>query len=92
MSNFLRTNINYRYFAKQYLKGDVSLFQLASAQSTTTVNTGDIIFQLVSLVFLLAIPVGIIIFVVIIRRRNSRLKRVEEKLDKLLADKDNSKV
>lgn len=68
------------------------MFLLASAQSTTTVNTGDIIFQLVSLVFLLAIPVSVIIFIVILKRRNSRLKRVEEKLDKLLADKDNSKV
>ncbi|MGG4166426.1 hypothetical protein ABEW00_02940 [Rossellomorea vietnamensis] len=68
------------------------MFLLASAQSTTTVNTGDIIFQLMSLLFLLAIPVGIIIFVVILRRRNSRLKRVEEKLDNLLADKDNGKV
>ncbi|MCA0147176.1 hypothetical protein LCD52_00085 [Rossellomorea vietnamensis] len=68
------------------------MFLFASAQSSTTVNTGDIIFQLVSLVFLLAIPVGIILFVVILRRRNSRLKRVEEKVDKLLADKDNSKV
>ncbi|UTE76736.1 hypothetical protein [Rossellomorea sp. KS-H15a] len=88
MSNFLRANINLHTI----LKGDVSLFLFASAQSTTSVNTGDIIFQLVSLVFLLAIPVGIILFVVILRRRNSRLKRVEEKLDKLLADKDNSKV
>ncbi|PFA69222.1 hypothetical protein CN378_04945 [Bacillus sp. AFS015802] len=68
------------------------MFLLASAQSTATLNTGDIIFQLMSLLFLLAIPVGIIIFVVILRRRNSRLKRVEEKLDKLLGDKDNSKV
>jgi high-affinity nickel permease len=88
MSNFLRANINLHTI----LKGDGPLFLFASAQSTTTVNTGDIIFQLVSLVFLLAIPVGIIILVVILRRRNSRLKRVEEKLDKLLADKDNSKV
>ncbi|WP_034756636.1 hypothetical protein [Rossellomorea vietnamensis] len=68
------------------------MFLFALAQSTTTVNTGDIIFLLVSLVLLLAIPVGIIVLVVILRRRNSRLKRVEEKLDKLLADKDNSKV
>ncbi|OXS59536.1 hypothetical protein B0G93_1106 [Bacillus sp. V-88] len=68
------------------------MFLFASAQSTTAVNTGDIIFQLVSLVFLLAIPVGIIVLVVILRRRNSRLKRVEEKLDKLLADKDNSRL
>ncbi|MCR8848373.1 hypothetical protein NQ095_08165 [Rossellomorea sp. SC111] len=67
------------------------MFLLASAQSST-VNTGDIIFQLVSLLFLLAIPVGIIILIVILRRRNSRLKRVEEKLDKLLADKDNSNI
>ena len=88
MSNFLRANINLHTI----LKGDVSLFLFASAQSTTSVNTGDIIFQLVSLVFLLAIPVGIIIFVVILRRRNSRLKRVEEKLDKLISDKENGRV
>jgi Flp pilus assembly protein TadB len=70
------------------------LFLLASAQSTATINTGDIIFQLMSLLFLFAIPVGIIIFVVVLRRRNrnSRLKRVEEKLDKLILDKDNGKV
>ncbi|MCA1057658.1 hypothetical protein LCL96_01845 [Rossellomorea aquimaris] len=65
---------------------------LASAQSTATFNTGDIIFQLLSLLFLLTIPVGIIIFIVVLRRRNSRLKRVEEKLDKLISDKENGRV
>ncbi|NMH67883.1 hypothetical protein HF072_03675 [Bacillus sp. RO3] len=68
------------------------MFLQASAQSTTAVNTGDIIFQLMSFLFLLAIPVGIIIFVVVLRRRTSRLKRVEEKLDKIISEKDNSKV
>ncbi|KPL61008.1 hypothetical protein [Rossellomorea vietnamensis] len=68
------------------------MFLLASAQSTTSVNTGDIIFQLISLLFLLAIPVCIIIFVVVLRKRNNRLRRVEEKLDKLLSNKENDKV
>jgi hypothetical protein len=74
------------------LEGEVSLFLLASAQSTAGINTGDIIFQLISFLFLLTIPVGIIIFVVFLRRRNNRLKRVEEKLDKLISDKDNGKI
>jgi hypothetical protein len=74
------------------LEGEVSLFLLASAQSIAGINTGDIIFQLISFLFLLTIPVGIIIFVVFLRRRNNRLKRVEEKLDKLISDKDNGKI
>ena len=65
------------------------MFLLASAQSTAAINTGDIIFQLFSFLFLLTIPVGIIVFLVVLRRRNSRLKRVEDKLDKLLTDKNN---
>ncbi|MDX8342216.1 hypothetical protein [Rossellomorea sp. YZS02] len=67
------------------------MFLLASAQSTATINTGDIIFQLFSFLFLLAIPAVIILLVVVLRKRNNRLKRVEEKLDKLLADQENDK-
>jgi heme/copper-type cytochrome/quinol oxidase subunit 2 len=68
------------------------LFLLASAQSTVEINTGDIIFQLITFLIVLTIPVCVIIFVVVFRRRNSRLKRVEEKLDKLISDKDNEKL
>jgi hypothetical protein len=65
------------------------LYLLASVGG---VNTGDIIFQLVSFFLLLAIPVGIIIVVVVFRKRNSRQKRIEEKLDKLLSDKEKEKL
>jgi hypothetical protein len=65
------------------------LYLLASVGG---VNTGDIIFQLVSFLLLLAIPVGIIIVVVVFRKRNSRQKRIEEKLDKLLSDKEKEKL
>jgi F0F1-type ATP synthase membrane subunit b/b' len=65
------------------------LYLLASVGG---VNTGDIIFQLVSFLLLLAIPVGVIIVVVVFRKRNSRQKRIEEKLDKLLSDKEKEKL
>ena len=67
------------------------MFLFASAQSTAAINTGDILFQLISFLFLLSIPVVIILFVVVLRKRNSRLKRVEEKLDQLLSDKEKEK-
>lgn len=72
--------------------GGISVFLLASAQSTAGINTGDIIFQLITFLIVLAIPVGIIVLVVVFRRRNSRLQRVEEKLDKLISDKENEKL
>ncbi|MFC4321284.1 hypothetical protein [Litchfieldia salsa] len=52
-------------------------------------NIGDIIFQLIAFVMVLAIPLGIIILVVTYRKGMSRLKRVEDKLDKLLSVKEN---
>jgi hypothetical protein len=51
-------------------------------------NVGDIIFQLIMLFIILAIPLTIITVVVAIRKNNNRLKRVEEKLDKLLTEKE----
>ncbi|MBW3111654.1 hypothetical protein KYJ26_07430 [Bacillus sp. MCCB 382] len=68
------------------------MFLLASAQSTATINTGDIIFQLISFIIFLAIPVAIILIVVVLWKRNNRLKRVEEKVDKLLGDQENDKM
>lgn len=67
------------------------MFLLASAQATAGINTGDIIFQLIMFLFVLAIPLGIITVVIVFKKRNSRLKRVEEKLDILLSEKNNEK-
>ena len=47
-------------------------------------NAGDILFQLLAFVFLLTIPAIIVILFFIFKRRNDRLKRVEEKIDHLL--------
>ena len=47
-------------------------------------NAGDILFQLLAFVFLLTIPAIIVILFFIFKRRNHRLKRVEEKIDHLL--------
>ena len=68
------------------------MFLLASAQSTATINIGDIIFQLISFTIFLAIPVAIILIVVVLWKRNNRLKRVEEKVDKLLGEQENDKM
>ncbi|MGD6802766.1 hypothetical protein FZC79_15990 [Rossellomorea vietnamensis] len=52
-------------------------------------NGGDIAFQLFMFLFMLGIPAAIIMIVVVgIRNRKSRLNRIEEKLDKLLQEKD----
>ncbi|MBX9975892.1 hypothetical protein [Cytobacillus firmus] len=50
-------------------------------------NTGDILFQLLAFAFLLTIPAFMVILFFIFKRRNGRLKRVEEKLDRLLENK-----
>lgn len=53
------------------------------------INMGDIIFQLMSFLILLGIPlVLIIIFSKARKTRNNRLDRIEEKLDQLLAEKE----
>jgi low affinity Fe/Cu permease len=50
-------------------------------------NIGDIIFQL--LLSVIGIPIVIVGVILIINKRNKRLKRVEEKLDKLIEEKEN---
>ncbi|MDF2038327.1 hypothetical protein P2R12_15280 [Cytobacillus oceanisediminis] len=52
-------------------------------------NGGDILFQLLAFAFLLTIPAIIFILFFIFKKRNDRLKRVEEKLDRLLENKGN---
>ncbi|MEK3856150.1 hypothetical protein [Cytobacillus sp. FSL H8-0458] len=47
-------------------------------------NAGDILFQLLAFSFLLTIPGILVIFFFIFKRRNDRLKRMEEKLDQIL--------
>ncbi|RBP92900.1 hypothetical protein DFO70_10629 [Cytobacillus firmus] len=47
-------------------------------------NAGDILFQLLAFAFLLTIPAIIVILFFIFKRRNDRLKRVEETIDHLL--------
>lgn len=47
-------------------------------------NAGDILFQLLAFAFLLTIPALMVILFFIFKRRNDRLKRVEEKLDQIL--------
>ncbi|MBN8202167.1 hypothetical protein [Bacillus sp. NTK034] len=47
-------------------------------------NAGDILFQLLAFAFLLTVPAIIVILFFIFKRRNDRLKRVEEKLGRLL--------
>lgn len=67
-------------------EGEFALYLLANIGG---LYTGDIIFQL--LTFLL-IPVTIVVIVAlffVLRKRNERLKRVEEKLDKVLSEKEN---
>jgi hypothetical protein len=57
------------------------------------INIGDIIFQLMSFLILLGIPLAITTIILKSRRkRNDHLNRIEEKLDQLLAEKEqNSK-
>ncbi|MDM5227214.1 hypothetical protein QUF73_13465 [Cytobacillus sp. NJ13] len=50
-------------------------------------NGGDILFQLLAFAFLLTIPAFMVILFFIFKRRNDRIKRVEEKLDRLLENK-----
>ncbi|HHY73276.1 MAG TPA: DUF4083 family protein [Bacillus bacterium] len=57
----------------------------AAALAQVHINAGDIIYQLLTFLLLLAIPFALILF---FKRRNSRLNRIEEKLDRLLEDKE----
>ncbi|WP_158701712.1 hypothetical protein [Lentibacillus sp. Marseille-P4043] len=49
---------------------------------------GDIIFQLFLLLMMIAAVAGVILLFVKFRKRNERLARVEEKLDKVLSEKE----
>jgi low affinity Fe/Cu permease len=62
------------------------LYLLAS--SHIGINAGDIVFQLILIIILLAIPLAIIVVFFVQRKRNKRLARIEDKLDKLLMKKD----
>lgn len=63
----------------------ITLFIIFSA---TGINIGDIIFQLAAFIMLLSIPISLIILFRIIKRRNKRMDRIEEKLDELLSQKE----
>lgn len=63
------------------------LFEVEVGQAG--INVGDIIFQLMSFLILLGIPLALIlIFSKTRRKSNDRLDRIEEKLDRLLAEKE----
>jgi hypothetical protein len=50
-------------------------------------NTGDVIYQVIAFLLLVAIPVGIVMLIIILNKRASRLGRVETKIDRLLEQK-----
>ncbi|MRH43551.1 hypothetical protein GH741_12760 [Aquibacillus halophilus] len=52
------------------------------------IHLGSVIFQLVSLLLLIALVVGITSLIVMFNKKNKRLSKIEEKVDKLLTDKD----
>jgi uncharacterized membrane protein YciS (DUF1049 family) len=60
------------------------LFLLASA--TSGINIGDIIFQFIMLLILVSIIFGLFFIIQTFRKRNKRLKRIEEKLDQLMSE------
>ncbi|KEF36618.1 hypothetical protein M670_04180 [Schinkia azotoformans MEV2011] len=65
------------------------MLQFLLLEAGSGINVGDIIFQLMSFLILLGIPVVLIfIFSKARRKRNNRLDRIEEKLDQLLAEKE----
>ncbi|MFC4559340.1 hypothetical protein ACFO3D_14160 [Virgibacillus kekensis] len=55
---------------------------------TGGLQVGDIVFQLFFFLIILAVITGIVAMFNGFKERNRRLSRVEEKLDKLLADKE----
>ncbi|GEL77425.1 DUF4083 family protein [Tenuibacillus multivorans] len=57
--------------------------------ATASLNTGDMIAQLIMVCIILAIITGIILLIFVFRNRNNRLKRVEDKLDKILEENEN---
>ncbi|WP_239587716.1 hypothetical protein [Bacillus pakistanensis] len=70
------------------LKGrEMGMFILAS--TIGGFNIGDLIFQLTMLLIVIGIPVVLILTLFVFSRRNKRLNRIEEKVDKLLSDNEN---
>jgi hypothetical protein len=55
----------------------------------SNIGIPGLILILVILVILLSIPLAIVLLIVNFKKRNIRLKRIEEKLDKTLSDKGN---
>lgn len=51
-------------------------------------NYGDMVVQLIFFVLLIVLVIGIISVVMKFRKRNNQLNRIEEKIDKLLSDKE----
>ncbi|WP_273851993.1 DUF4083 family protein [Guptibacillus spartinae] len=49
-----------------------------------SVHLGDLIFQLVSFVLLLGVIAGVVFLIIRLKKRNSKLDRVEQKVDQLL--------
>ena len=49
-----------------------------------SVHLGDLIFQLVSFVLLLGVIAGVVFLIIRLKKRNSKLNRVEQKVDQLL--------
>ncbi|RIW37289.1 hypothetical protein D3H55_04415 [Bacillus salacetis] len=52
-------------------------------------NGGDILFQLIMFILLLGIPAALLfLFLALMKKRKSRLDRIEKKLDSLLKEKE----
>lgn len=56
---------------------------LFTAAQSGSLNTGDIIVQIVLFLVLISIPVAIVFLFVNFRKLNKRSKRLENKMDKL---------
>jgi hypothetical protein len=65
------------------------MFLLALASHGFNVNVGDIIFQSIMFLVTICIPSVLILIFFVSVKRNKHLERIEEKLDRLLLDKEN---
>lgn len=63
------------------------MFLLLSA-SVGNLLIGDIIFTLLYFLFVIGILVALVVLFVKYKKRGNRLQRIEEKLNELLADKE----
>ncbi|MCM3670625.1 hypothetical protein M3181_16805 [Mesobacillus maritimus] len=62
---------------------------LTVVSTQTGFYIGDVIFQFMMLLTLVGIPILIIFLIRSRKNQKDQLKRVEEKVDRLLADKEN---